>query len=130
IRTHDRERPITVGMFPVLGLVDGSGFSPRRLAAELDFISAHLYPRAGRVDETLALLEGYDVGRPVFIEEAFPIDSGLDDYRSFLEGSRAIADGWLSFYWGETAEDLRRREGPLADRVLGAISVFEDFRPR
>ena len=130
IRMHDRERPITVGMFPVLGLVDGSGFSPMRLAADLDFISVHLYPRTGRVDEALKLLQGYDVGLPVFIEEAFPIDSGLEDYRNFLEGSRAIADGWMSFYWGETAEDLRRREEPLARHVFGAIGVFEDFRPR
>lgn len=130
IRMHDRERPITVGMFPVLGLVDGSGFSPRRLAAELDFISAHLYPRAGRVDETLELLEGYDVGLPVFIEEAFPIDSSLDDYRTFLEGSRAIADGWMGFYWGETADDLRQRDEPLAALVLSATNVFEESRPR
>lgn len=130
IRMHDRQTPITVGMFPLLGLADASGFSPTRMAAEVDFIAVHLYPPAGRIDETLAMLERYDVGLPIVIEEVFPLNSGLDDYRSFLESSRAIADGWISFYWGETDDDLRKRNEPLADLVLGATDVFEEIRPR
>jgi hypothetical protein len=130
IRTHDRQTPITVGMFPLLDSPDGSGFSPRRMAAEVDFIAVHLYPPAGRIDETLAMLERYDVGLPIVIEEVFPLNSGLDDYRSFLESSRAIANGWISFYWGETDDDLRKRNEPLAGLVLGATDVFEEIRPR
>ena len=129
IRTHDRERLITVGLFPLFGLPDASGFAPRRIAPEVDFISVHLYPEAGRVDETLDLLEGYDVGLPILIEETFPLNSGIDEYRSFLNGSRATADGWLSFYWGETAEDLAQRDGPRAGLVREAIEVFAEFRP-
>jgi hypothetical protein len=130
IRTHDRQRPITVGMFPLLGSVDATGFSPRRLAAEVDFISVHLYPETGRSDETLELLEGYDVGLPILIEEILPLNIGLDEYRSFLDSSREIADGWVSFYWGETAEGLAARDEPGAGLVRDAILVFEAFRPR
>jgi len=130
IRKHDRQTPITVGMFPLLDSADATGFSPTRMAAELDFIAVHLYPRAGRIDETLALLARYDVELPIVIEEVFPLESGLDDYRSFLESSRATADGWISFYWGETDDDLRRRSDPLAGLVLGATDVFEEIRPR
>ncbi|HJR68882.1 MAG TPA: cellulase family glycosylhydrolase [Gammaproteobacteria bacterium] len=130
IRTHDRQRPITVGMFPLLGSVDATGFSPRRLAAELDFISVHVYPETGRSDETLELLEGYDVGLPILIEEIFPLNIGLDEYRSFLDSSREIADGWVSFYWGETAEELAARAEPRAGLVRDAIVVFEEFKPR
>jgi hypothetical protein len=112
IRTHDRQRLITVGMFPLLGSVDASGFSPRRMAAEVDFIAVHLYPQAGRVREAVDLLKRYDVGLPILIEETFPISCGLTEYRSFLESSRDIADGWVSFYWGESAEELRERDEP------------------
>jgi hypothetical protein len=129
IRSRDPQRLITVGMFPLLGSVDASGFSPGRIAAEVDFISPHFYPEAGRIDESLALLEKYDVGLPILIEEIFPIYCSLDEYRSFLENSREIAEGWTSFYWGETKEDLRERDELLAGIVLGAINVFEEFRP-
>jgi hypothetical protein len=129
IRAHDARTPISVGMFPLFASADATGFSPSGLAAELDFISVHLYPRAGRIDETLDLLEEYDVGLPVLIEEVFPIDVGFDEYSVFLERSRETADGWISFYWGESDEDLRERDEPLAGLVVGATDVFEELRP-
>jgi hypothetical protein len=52
IRTHDRERLITVGLFPIFGSPEASGFAPRRIAPEVDFISVHFYPEAGRVEQT------------------------------------------------------------------------------
>jgi hypothetical protein len=124
IRAHDRQRLITVGVFPLFGVPDASGFAPRRIAQEVDFIAVHLYPEAGRVDETLRLLAAYDAGTPVLIEEVFPLNGGIDDYRKFLEGSRAIADGWVSFYWGEPAQDE-----PRAGLVRAALAAFEDFGP-
>lgn len=130
IRTHDRQRLITVGMFPLFGLPDATGFAPRRVAREVDFISVHLYPQTGRIGDTLEILKEYDVGLPILIEETFPLNSGIDEYRSFLDGSREIADGWLSFYWGETAEELGERDEPTAGLVRDAIYVFEEFRPQ
>jgi hypothetical protein len=130
IRKHDRQRLITVGLFPLLGGVDATGFSPRRIAAEVDFISVHLYPEAGRVEESLELLQGYDVGLPILIEEIFPIAIGTEEYRRFLDASRAIAEGWLSFYWGESAEDLRNSDEPLAGLALDAIDALAELRPR
>jgi hypothetical protein len=127
IRAHDRQRLITVGMFPLLGSVDGSGFAPKRVAAEVDFIGVHLYPQAGRAREALDLLEGYDVGLPILVEETFPIGIELAEYRSFLESSRETADGWISFYWGESAEELGERDEPTAGLVLGATNVFKEF---
>ena len=109
IRMHDVQTPITVGMFPLLGSADASGFSAKRMAAELDFIAVHLYPRAGGVDETLEILRRYDVGLPIVIEEVFPLYSGLYDYRSFLERSRSTAEGWISFYWGDGRRSARAR---------------------
>jgi len=129
IRSQDPNRLITIGVFPLFESVDAGGFSPSRIASEVDFISVHLYPRGGRIDEDLALLGKYDVGLPVLLEETFPLSSGIDEYRAFLNGSRDVADGWISFYWGETQEALRGRNGVRAAVVLEAINAFEAFKP-
>jgi hypothetical protein len=129
IRKHDGERLVTVGLFPLFGSPDATGFAPARIAPEVDFISVHLYPQAGRAHETVDLLKRYHVGFPVLIEETFPLNSGIADYQTFLEGSRRIAAGWLSFYWG-VSDELGERDDP-PERLAGdAIRVFRNFRPQ
>ena len=129
IREHDGERLVTVGLFPLFGSSDATGFAPRRIAPEVDFISVHLYPQAGRTDETVDLLKQYDVGLPVLIEETFPLNSGIADYETFLEGSRRIAAGWLSFYWG-MSDELGKSDDPTERLAGDAIRVFRKFRPQ
>jgi len=129
IRARDSQTLITVGLFPLLGSPAGSGFAPSRIAAEVDYISVHLYPEAGRVYDALKLLEAYDVGLPLVIEEVFPLNNRVDDFGNFLRGSRKTADGWLTFYWGEPLETLRERDEPLARLVVGAMEAFEELKP-
>jgi hypothetical protein len=45
---------------------------PEKVADDLDFVSVHLYPKKGQVDEALKTLAGFAVGKPVLIEETFP----------------------------------------------------------
>ena len=52
------------------------------------------------------MLKSYDVGKPIIIEETFPLNCGLKDYRDFLERSREMASGWFTFYWGKTLDEL------------------------
>lgn len=130
IRAHDPQRLITVGQFPLLNLADATGFAPKRIASEVDFISVHIYPQDGRVQEALDLLKEYDVGLPILIEETFPLSSGIEEYRQFLDGSRKTAAGWLSFYWGEPPEALMERSEPAARLVIDAIQEFKEFRPQ
>lgn len=127
IRRHDRRHLVTVG------LVDWSldrpglrsGFVPAAIAAELDFLSVHLYPNAGEVGAALETLRGFAVGKPVVIEETFPLACPLPDFGAFLRGSRAVASGWIGFYWGRTPAELRR-SGDLADGLmLGWLECFQ-----
>jgi hypothetical protein len=105
IRRHDKEALITVGQFPLFASVDAAGFAPSRVAREVDYLSVHLYPESGAVDRMLGLLRDYAAwGRPVVIEETFPLRSSLEEYRSFLMQSRQVAGGWLTFYWGQPQE--------------------------
>jgi hypothetical protein len=73
IRKHDQRHLVTVGL--VHWSLDRpgmtSGFVPKEIAPELDFISVHLYPEKGKVEEALEKLSGFAVGKPVVIEETF-----------------------------------------------------------
>ena len=110
IRKQDARGLITCGVFHVFD-VAGSltlGPDPREIAAPLDFLSVHTYPKSGKVDTALQLLKQLDsAGKPVVIQEMFALSCSLPEFRRFLEGSRATASGWISFYWGRTADEYR-----------------------
>lgn len=134
IREHDPAHLVTVGLVPWSldrpGLT--SGFIPREIAPELDFVSVHLYPERGKVDQALETLAGFDVGKPLVIEEIFPLKAGIDDLSRFIELSKKHATGWLGFYWGKTPEECRA-SGELGDLLtlawLEFFSAHERGRP-
>jgi hypothetical protein len=119
IRKHDRRHLITVGLVPWSldrpGLT--SGFVPDKIVADLDFLAVHLYPEAGKGDEALKTLAGFAVGKPVVIEEMFPLKCSQEELGRFIAGSRQHAAGWIGFYWGKTPDELRQ-SGELGDAIL------------
>jgi hypothetical protein len=82
---------------------------PKTIAPELDFLSVHIYPEKGKVDEALAGLKQFVVGKPVVIEETFPLSCSTVELEDFLKRSRGIACGWLGHYDGMTPEQLKDR---------------------
>jgi hypothetical protein len=127
IRKHDRRRLITVGLFPIGASEEAGGFSPKRIATVVDFLAVHLYPEKGRIEEMLQLLARYDTGKPVVIEETFPLRSSLTEFRTFLEGARKVADGILGFYWGLTPEELAARSDAASRLTLGWLQMFQQL---
>ena len=125
IRRHDKRRLVTVGLFPIFSSEEAGGFSPKRIAGVLDFIAVHMYPESGRAAETLKLLSRYDVGKPILIEETFPLRSTLEEFRTFLEGSQKIARGVIGFYWGQTPEQLAGRSDAASQLMLGWLQIFQ-----
>jgi len=126
IRKHDTRHLITVG------LVDWSldrpglrsGFVPDRIVADLDFLCVHLYPEGGKGAEAMETLRAFAVGKPVVIEETFPLRCPMPDFEAFMEDSREVASGWIGFYWGKTPTELRA-SGTIADALmLGWLDVF------
>jgi hypothetical protein len=128
IRKYDKQRLITLGLFPLFGSANATGFEPKRISSQLDFISVHLYPEAGRVREGLELLRQYQVGLPILLEETFPLNSGIDDYSRFLSGSRNIVGGWLSFYWGDTETKGSNGATLVPDVVKKSMDAFRAFK--
>jgi Cellulase (glycosyl hydrolase family 5) len=127
VREKDERHLITVGLvdwsLDRKGLT--SGFVPEKVAGDLDFVSVHLYPKKGRVDEALKTLAGFAVGKPVLIEETFPLACSPKELEQFIEASRKHAAGWIGFYWGTPPEELRRSRAISDVMTLGWLELFE-----
>jgi hypothetical protein len=127
IRRHDSRHLITVGLVPWSldrpGLT--SGFVPSRIADKLDFLAVHVYPERDKVDEAVRTVAGFAVGKPIVVEEMFPLKCSADELWTFIDKSRAHARGWIGFYWGTTADECRR-SAQISDHItLAWLELFE-----
>lgn len=104
IRKVDNRHMITVGVIPWAHVFKGAKplFYAPGVGDSLDFTSVHFYPKRGEVAGALAALKVYDLGKPLVVEEIFPLECGIDEAGEFIERSREFCDGWVSFYWGKT----------------------------
>jgi hypothetical protein len=133
IRGRDTEHLITVGMvhwsLDRPGLT--SGFVPDEVADELDFLSIHLYPEQKKIAESIETLKGFAAaGKPVLIEETFPLHCSPQEFQQFLDDAWPHAAGLIGFYWGKPPEELRRA-GTIADSiVLQWLELFQKERGR
>jgi len=126
---------ITVGMLPSTrewGYF--SGFRPGLLAPALDFISIHIYPEKGKVDEALAILQKIPVGKPIVVEETFPLTCSAAELKEFILGSRRYASGWMGHYNGESIGQLEalRQSGKInagQSAWLAWLRLFEETGP-
>jgi hypothetical protein len=110
IREIDDRHMITVGVIPWANVFRGAKplfYSPE-VSGPIDFVSVHFYPKRGDVDTALTALRVYAIGKPLVIEEIYPLNCTIDEAARFIDGSRNVADGWTSFYWGETSEECRQ----------------------
>jgi len=126
IREKDKRHLLTVGLVDWSldrpGLT--SGFVPEKIADDLDFLCVHLYPEQGRLDEAIQTLAGFSIGKPVVIEETFPLKCSMDEFAQFLQRSEKHACGWIGFYWGKPPEELRRSNEIKDALLLGWLDFF------
>lgn len=122
IRLHDPDRLITVGVIPWAHVWPNAKplFHAPPAGDHLDFVSVHFYPKQGEVDKALTALAVYDLGKPLVVEEMFPLHCSQDELVDFIDGSRTLAEGWISFYWGVTPEEYAARTNDLAAAITGA----------
>jgi hypothetical protein len=129
IHQHDHRHLITIGMLPMWGP------SPQIVGPDLDFIAVHIYPEKGKVEAALENVKRFDIGKPIVIEETFPLSCGVADEREFLLRSRGLAAGWIGQYPAETPHELQalRRSGkinPGQSSYLSWLDLFRDLGPR
>ncbi len=128
IREVDQRHLITVGMVDWSldrpGLT--SGFVPDKVTGDLDFLCVHLYPETGKRKEALETLAAFAaVGKPVVIEETFPLKCSLQEMRQFMDEAQPHTAGWISFYWGQPPEELRQSKSFVAALLLPWLEEFQ-----
>jgi hypothetical protein len=120
IRQHDTRHMVTVGVIPWVQVFPQAKplFYSAEVSGQLDFVSVHFYPKKGEVDKALTALAAYDIGKPLVIEEMFPLSCSQEEMDAFIDGSRHIVDGYLSFYWGKTIKQYAQQDD-LPSAVIG-----------
>jgi hypothetical protein len=89
----------------------------------------HIYPESGKMAEARKTVEGFAAGKPVVLEEIFPLACSAAELGRFLEDVRPHVAGWIGFYWGKTPEELSR-SGEIADAMmLGWLRLFQEMKP-
>ncbi len=108
IRQVDSDHLITVGSLPPdpqLGYF--SGFGPDAVAADVDFVSVHIYPEQGKIADAVSIVADYAAtGKPVVVEETSQLYAGTSDYEAFFEQSRGSLSGLLGLYYGESPAEM------------------------
>lgn len=129
IHKHDDRHLVTVGVIPWVFVFGGGKplFHSPIVGKRLDFVAVHFYPKKGEVDKALTALRAYDLSKPIVIEEMFPLSCSQEELAEFIHGSSDITDGWISFYWGKTAKQLRAAEKPTIGEAITA-SWLEKFK--
>jgi hypothetical protein len=128
IRAQDQTHLITMGMLPFPNAYKAA-------AEQLDFVSPHLYPKTGKVDEEIKLLKRFDWGQPIVIGETFPLSCGADDERDFLLRSRQFAHGWIGHWPDESPTELaelkKTGQATIQHAIwLSWVELFRDIGPQ
>lgn len=117
IKEHDQRHLITVGVIPWVFVFGGGQplFHDPEVGKSLDFVSVHFYPERDEVEKAVAALKAYELGKPLVIEEMFPLKCSIEELETFIRQSSSFVDGWISFYWGEPAAVLKSKP----ERTMG-----------
>jgi hypothetical protein len=126
IRKYDKAALITVGLLPWSRQWKHlSGFLPEKVGPELDFISVHIYPDSTKPGEAMEGLRKFDVGKPVVIEETFPLHCNVAELESFLRESKEVSGGWIGHYDGRTPDELDALE--RAGKLTLAQGIYRQW---
>jgi len=111
IRKHDDRHLITVGVIPWVHTFPKAKplFYSKEVSTNLDFACVHFYPKKGQANKALTALSAYDIGKPLVIEEMFPLQCSIDELAVFIDASHSFADGYIGFYWGKTINDYNEK---------------------
>lgn len=126
VRRHDTKHLVTVGLLPWSRKWHFlSGFVPEQIAPEVDFISVHIYPETKDLAEAVDGLKLFAVGKPVVIEETFPLACTPKELEEFLQKSRQWACGWIGHYDGNSIEDFDAKE--RTGKLTIGESLYRDW---
>ncbi len=132
IRKHDKKTLVTVGVIPwafvwptakpVFYSEDGSD--------SFDFVSIHVYPQSGKLESELKALDTYQLGKPLLIEETFPLGCNQEEFETFQKQAGLKVDGWMSHYFGATPQEHRDGAEPAGNAVANFLEYWGRTAPQ
>jgi Cellulase (glycosyl hydrolase family 5) len=132
IRKYDRRHLITIGLAMIeIGLPENAaGFGPAQVGSDLDFISVHIFPEVGKFGQWTDIIErSAQGGKPVVIEEIYPLRCDAKALGSYIERTRGLASGWIGFYWGKTPGELSQSTTRDDQLTLQWLDLFQRMNP-
>lgn len=128
IRRRDPDTPITVGVIPWAHVWPNAKplFYSHEVGRHLDFVSIHLYPNAGEVEQAIAAAGVYDLGKPLVVEETFPLSCSIEELDAFIDGTNDRVDGYISHYFGRTIAEHAAGAEPSGLHVAEFLEYWRD----
>jgi len=121
IRETGATQLITVGVIPWSHVWPNAKpvfYSPEAVQ-HLDIVSIHLYPKSGEIQKAVDAMRAYEIGKPLIIEETFPLSCSVAELTEFMKSTKKRTCGYFSFYWGTTAAEYARdREKSLKNHLM------------
>ncbi len=102
IRSEDAHTMITVG-FLGLGPVT-------RFEEDLDYLSIHIYPKSGALQESVDKVINNQSGAPLVIEETANLYCSIEELESFLTQIDGNYEGLMGHYFGKTLEEMQNSD--------------------
>jgi hypothetical protein len=120
IRRHDSDALITVGVIPWAHVFPSAKplFYRKKTFEHLDFVSVHFYPEKEGVEKAMKALKVYELGKPLVVEECFPLKCSFEEMDQFMTEADVFVDGWISFYWGKTISEYQKAD-TIPDHIVG-----------
>lgn len=131
IRQHHKDSLVTVGVIPWALVFKGAKpvFYTPEAAQYLDFVSIHVYPKSGKIDDNAEAIGVYDIGKPLVIEEFFPLGCNMEELKTFMDRTGGKVDGWISHYFGNTVEEHRAGAEPGGAAVASFLEFWRKKAP-
>jgi hypothetical protein len=106
IHNADPQRLVTIGLvdWSLPHCKPSSGFVPEYIAPLLDFVCLHIYPESGKVNEAVDVVKQFCLGKPLLIDESFPLKCEMKEFDRFLTAIQPMVNGVLGFYTDQVAE--------------------------
>ena len=131
IREIDDRHLITVGVIPWVHVFPKAKplFYSSSIAQYFDFVSVHFYPKKGKIKEAVTALKAYDVGKPIVIEETFPLNCTIEEFKDFMKSTRELQNGFFSFYWGKTLPEYQNDKEKTSFIMIPYLEFLKSHTP-
>lgn len=130
IRAQDPQRLITIGLvdWSLEHSKPSSGFVPHEVAPLLDFVCLHIYPETAGVDSAVSTVRQFCLGKPLLIDETFPLKCSIHEFDEFLTAIRPFVNGFLGFYTDQVAEPFTPHHSIRNRAMLEWLGIFSEQR--